>query len=251
MAIVGQSSTRALYQGNLRKLQVPPFLYLREKLVQSSKDRIRYQDYRYRRQITASTGQYTGNGRYEGFIMELLERIRSVIRGIDFEYEVELVPDGNYGHRRRSSRIWNGMVGEVVRRKADVAAGPLSVTDLRKTAVDFTYPFMASGIQALILHPNYVKQNPFRVVYPFTIDVWFLNLIVFCGVALLLLLFNLFNPYEWKATAEKNMTFEENAHHFNLKNSLWFCASTLFFRVMIPHRVLMPEGVSQDFGGFL
>ncbi len=47
--------------------------------------------------------------------MELLERIRSVIRGIDFEYEVELVPDGKYGAPGEYSEVWNGMVGEVVR----------------------------------------------------------------------------------------------------------------------------------------
>ena len=47
--------------------------------------------------------------------MDLLERIRSVIRGIDFEYEVELVADGKYGAPGSHSRIWNGMIGEVVR----------------------------------------------------------------------------------------------------------------------------------------
>ncbi|XP_072033597.1 glutamate receptor 1-like isoform X6 [Amphiura filiformis] len=209
-------------------IEVPPFVYLREKLVQSNKDRIRYQEYRYRRQ--SSTGQYTGNGRYEGYIMELLERIRSVIRGIDFEYEVELVPDGKFGAPGMYSRIWNGMVGEVVRGKADVAAGPLTVTTSRKKAVDFSYPFMSAGIQALILHPNYVQPDPFRIIYPFTIEVWALNGFVFGMATLLLVLFNHFNPYEWKAVAEKRETMEENGKNMNLKNSLWFCASTLFLQ---------------------
>ncbi len=96
---------------------MPPFLFLREKLIQSNQDRVRFQNYRYKRQSgeTGNRAQYTGNGRYEGFIMDLLERIRSVIRGIDFEYEVELVADGKYGAPGSHSRIWNGMIGEVVR----------------------------------------------------------------------------------------------------------------------------------------
>lgn len=114
--------------------------------------------------------------------------------------------------------------------KADVAAGPLTVTGSRKKAVDFSYPFMSAGIQSLILHPNYVKPDPFRIVYPFAIDVWFLNGIVFAIVTLFLFAFHLFDPYEWKAMSEKRMTSEENAKNFNLKNSLWFCASTLFFQ---------------------
>ncbi len=104
-------------------MQVPPFLFLREKLVQARNDRERYRNYRYRRaadttpddRYTGSIGTYTGNGRFEGYVMEFLERLRSVVRGIDFEYQVELVPDGKYGAPGPYSRIWNGMVGEVVR----------------------------------------------------------------------------------------------------------------------------------------
>ena len=89
-------------------------MYLREKLVQGKTDQDRFINYRHRRQ-SRSSAQYTGNGRYEGYVMELLERIRSVVRGIDFEYEVELVPDNKYGAPGVYSHIWNGMVGEVVR----------------------------------------------------------------------------------------------------------------------------------------
>lgn len=214
-------------------IEIPPFLYRRDLLVQSPKDRVRFQNYRYRRQAAENNngvGSYTGNGRYEGFVMELLERIRSVIRGIDFEYEVELVPDNQIGKRGRHSDIWDGMLGEVIRGTADVVAAPLTVTPQRKSAVDFTYPFMSSGIQALTLHPNYVKHDPFRFVYVFSYDAWVLHGIVFVTVAALLYLFNLFDPFEWKATAEKKMTFEENAENFSFKNSLWFCASTLFLQ---------------------
>ena len=96
-------------------LQVPPFLYLRDKLAQSTNEKERYRAYRYKRQTSASQAQYTGNGRFEGYIMELLTRISDVIRGIDFEFEVELASDGKFGAPGDYSRIWNGMIGEVVR----------------------------------------------------------------------------------------------------------------------------------------
>ena len=104
------------------------------------------------------------------------------------------------------------------------------VTSARQEAVDFTSPFMSSGIQPLILDPNEVKHNPFRIVYPFTIDVWFLHLIVFFIVTLLLYLYNRYDPYEWKALAENMMAEEKEADNFNFFNSLWFCASTLFLQ---------------------
>lgn len=173
---------------------------------------------------------FNGNARFEGFIMDLLERIKTHIRGIDFDYEVELVPDGNYGRKERYSHIWNGMVGEVVRRKADIAAGPLTVTAEREQAVDFSYPFMSSGIKVLVKNPYTVHHYPFRIMYPFGIDVWFVNLVVFFCVAGLLVLYNKLDPFEWGQLASRQETFEENADNFNFSNSLWFCATTLFLQ---------------------
>lgn len=48
--------------------------------------------------------------------MDLLARIKSNMRGIDFDYEVELVPDNKYGNKDVFSEEWDGMIGEVVRR---------------------------------------------------------------------------------------------------------------------------------------
>ncbi|XP_072033595.1 glutamate receptor 3-like isoform X4 [Amphiura filiformis] len=213
-------------------IEIPPFLYLREKLVQSSKENERFQNYRYKRQSTTggAIGQYTGNGRFDGYIMELLQNIRSVIRGVDFEYQVELVADGKYGAGSGYSKIWNGMVGEVVRGKADVAAGPLTVTGSRKGVVDFTLPFMTTGVQALVLNTQYIHQDPFRVIYPFTIEVWCLSAFVYFLVALMIWAANRYDPYEWKQATKDGRATEEHAKDFTFSNSLWFCASTLFLQ---------------------
>ncbi len=113
---------------------------------------------------------------------------------------------------------------------ADVAAAPITVTAPRKAAVDFTYPFMASGIQALVLRTNYITHHPFRVVFPFTIEVWTLSIFIFFLVALMLWAANQYDPYEWKHTAESGNAAEERAKDFTFWNSLWFCASTLFLQ---------------------
>lgn len=114
--------------------------------------------------------------------------------------------------------------------KADVAAGPLTVTGSREGAVTFTYPFLSSGIQPLVLNPNYVKHDPFRIMYPFSIDVWCLSLFTFFLVSIMLYCFNRFDPYEWKAAAEKGIADEDKAENFNFTNSLWFCATSMFLQ---------------------
>lgn len=224
----GRLNVTTYNYGNDRKIKVvaieaEPFLFLRE-------NRARYlaQFDNSRRRRQSST--YTGNDRYEGYIMDLLARIKSNMRGIDFDYEVELVPDGKYGNKDVFSEEWDGMMGDVVRRKADIAAGPLTVTEEREADVDFTYSFMSGGVKLLLKNPYYVNHYTFRLMYPFGIEVWFINLIVFILVALLLFLFNYFDPYEWQAAAERGETFEENGQNFNFKNSLWFCTTTMFLQ---------------------
>ena len=114
--------------------------------------------------------------------------------------------------------------------KADVAAGPLTITDGRKAGVDFTIPFMAAGIQALTLNTDYVHHDPFRIIYPFTIEVWFLNGFIFFLTALMIWAFNRLDPYEWRKVAKENDVLEGHKDDFSFKNSLWFCASTLFLQ---------------------
>ncbi len=176
------------------------------------------------------TGSWAGNNRYEGYIIDLLERIKTHVKGIDFDYQVELVSDGKFGSQHPYSFIWDGMVGDVIRKKADVAAGPLTVTPDRATAVDFTYPFMSSGITVMMKHPEMVQHNPFRIMYPLGIEVWCVNLVAFFIISAMLYFFNYFDPYEWRAAAERQETFEENADNFSMKNSMWFATTSMFLQ---------------------
>lgn len=55
--------------------------------------------------------QLTGNDKYEGYCAELAAEIA---KHVGFAYRLELVGDGKYGARDPVSKMWNGMVGELV-----------------------------------------------------------------------------------------------------------------------------------------
>lgn len=52
-----------------------------------------------------------GNDRYEGYCMELTDKLADVL---DFDFKVELVKDGKYGSRLQDG-TWDGMVGTLLR----------------------------------------------------------------------------------------------------------------------------------------
>lgn len=55
--------------------------------------------------------QLEGNDRYEGYCAELASEIA---KHVGFSYKLELVGDGKYGARDSETKMWNGMVGELV-----------------------------------------------------------------------------------------------------------------------------------------
>lgn len=54
---------------------------------------------------------YEGNEQYEGYCVDLAFEIA---KHIGFKYKISIVPDGKYGARDPETKIWNGMVGELV-----------------------------------------------------------------------------------------------------------------------------------------
>lgn len=80
-----------------------------------------------------------------GLAIELLERLETEL---GFRGEVHLVKDGAFGSIDRKTQKWNGMIGELIRKEADLAVSSLTITAKRSKVVDFTYPFVeaANGI---------------------------------------------------------------------------------------------------------
>ena len=58
-------------------------------------------------------GNLTGNDKFEGYIIDILDTIRSMPEYQEFAYEIRLVPDGQYGSINKNGR-WNGMIGELI-----------------------------------------------------------------------------------------------------------------------------------------
>lgn len=55
--------------------------------------------------------QFQGNDKYEGYCVELAAEIA---KHVGYSYRLELVGDGKYGARDSETKMWNGMVGELV-----------------------------------------------------------------------------------------------------------------------------------------
>merc|ERR1719427_2208326 len=85
-----------------------------------------------------------GNAKYEGAIVDLMNELST---NLGFSYTIKLTEGGMYGTFRHGE--WTGMIGEIIRGEADLGMIDMTITSTRETAVDFTHPFLFSGLSIL------------------------------------------------------------------------------------------------------
>jgi len=96
-----------------------------------------------------------GNNRFEGLVVDLLDELSA---DLGFSYTIKLVGDGSYGTLPESGS-WTGMIGDLLRGEADMAAADITVTSRREMVVDFTLPYMYSGLSILYTKNGNNKRN--------------------------------------------------------------------------------------------
>uniref|UniRef100_A0A673BP23 Glutamate receptor 1-like n=1 Tax=Sphaeramia orbicularis TaxID=375764 RepID=A0A673BP23_9TELE len=191
--------------------------------------------------------QLVGNDKYEGYIVELAAEIA---KHVGYQYKLKIVSDGKYGARDPETKMWNGMVGELVYGKADVAVAPLTITLVREEVIDFSKPFMSLGISIMIKKPTKSKPGVFSFLDPLAYEIWMCIVFAYIGVSVVLFLVSRFSPYEWHAEdyeeggepqtptqpsasngvqqtqtppqQNTNQQSPEQTNEFGIFNSLWF-----------------------------
>uniref|UniRef100_A0A8C6TYD7 Glutamate receptor n=1 Tax=Neogobius melanostomus TaxID=47308 RepID=A0A8C6TYD7_9GOBI len=168
---------------------------------------------------------YEGNDQFEGYCVDLASEIA---KHIGIKYKISIVPDGKYGARDPETKIWNGMVGELVYGvKSGDSCGPLTITLVREEVIDFSKPFMSLGISIMIKKPQKSKPGVFSFLDPLAYEIWMCIVFAYIGVSVVLFLVSRFSPYEWHAEepeegAPDQGPTDQPPNEFGIFNSLWF-----------------------------
>ncbi|XP_024938377.1 glutamate receptor ionotropic, kainate 2 isoform X3 [Cephus cinctus] len=171
-----------------------------------------------------SKGNFTGNARYEGFCIDLLKEIAHMV---GFTYRIEMVPDGKYGVYDYETGEWNGIVRQLMDKKADLAVGSMTINYARESVIDFTKPFMNLGISILFKVPTSHPARLFSFMNPLAIEIWLYVLAAYVLVSVTMFVVARFSPYEWNNPHPCHSGPEIVENQFSLANSFWFTIGTL------------------------
>ncbi|XP_055373744.1 glutamate receptor ionotropic, kainate 2 [Condylostylus longicornis] len=167
---------------------------------------------------------FTGNERFFGFCVDILHR---VAQEVGFDYILDLVPDRKYGAKHPITGEWNGMVAQLMKHKADLAVGSMTITYARESVIDFTKPFMNLGISILFKVPTSPPTRLFSFMNPLAIEIWLYVLAAYILVSLTMYIVARFSPYEWNNPHPCDTENEIIENQFTIANSFWFSVGTL------------------------
>ncbi|XP_049863686.1 ionotropic receptor 25a isoform X2 [Schistocerca gregaria] len=163
-----------------------------------------------------------GSTKFKGYCIDLINAIRNIT---NFEIEIYEVADGKFGNMDEEGR-WNGMIKDLIDKKAHIALGALSVMAERENVVDFTVPYYdLVGITILMKKPK-TPTSLFKFLTVLENDVWLCILAAYFFTSFLMWVFDRWSPYSYQNNREKYKDDEEK-REFDLKECLWFCMTSL------------------------
>ncbi|CAH1777268.1 unnamed protein product [Owenia fusiformis] len=165
--------------------------------------------------LKKNADQLIGNDRFEGFLIDMLAEMAS-IKDKEFEYELYLVPDGNYGSQDDQGN-WNGLIKELIDGNAAMCLAPISITSDREIVIDFTKPFKDLTYSIIIRKPER-SSSMFQFITPFSITLWVLMATSVVVVSAVMFILDKKVP---------NNSNSPDDPRFDLKESSWFAYTSL------------------------
>uniref|UniRef100_A0A8C5LYS9 Glutamate receptor n=1 Tax=Leptobrachium leishanense TaxID=445787 RepID=A0A8C5LYS9_9ANUR len=146
--------------------------------------------------------------KYQGFSIDVLEALSSYL---GFKYEIYIAPDHKYGSAQADG-TWNGLIGELVFKRADMGISALTITPDRENVVDFTTRYMDYSVGVLLKKAE-KTVDMFACLAPFDLSLWACIAGTVLLVGLLVYLLNWLNPPRLQMGSMTSTT---------LYNSMWF-----------------------------
>ncbi|XP_076314970.1 putative glutamate receptor [Tachypleus tridentatus] len=171
---------------------------------------------------------------YTGLVFDLLHELSKKFK---FSYVTEEPQDGNFGARLQNGS-WNGMIGMLERKEADIAVGSLTITRDREDAIDFTFPFYEEPTKILLPKPE-TESKLWTVAKPFRWQVWLAVLLVLFLISTTIYFLNLYfvklrhrNPEDSNIGIESYNISLYGAQHWYWQ--LWYLFGTIIQQGHLP-----------------
>ncbi|XP_016963221.1 glutamate receptor ionotropic, kainate 2 [Drosophila biarmipes] len=167
---------------------------------------------------------YEGNDRFKGYAVDLIYKLAEECK---FDFNFEPVRDNKYGSYDAATDEWDGIIRELIDNKAQIGICDLTITQARRSVVDFTVPFMQLGISILSYKQPPPEPNMYAFLNPFGVEVWIYVMIAMIITAYALVLAGRIDQYEWEQPVENEDHELERENIWHLHNAMWLVLGSI------------------------
>ncbi|GLJ11341.1 hypothetical protein SUGI_0153040 [Cryptomeria japonica] len=148
---------------------------------------------------------------FHGFFIDVFE---AAIAYLPYNASYTYIPLGNGS----STHNLENLLQKLADKEYDAAIGDIAITPSRLRIVDFTQPYVASGLVFVVCMKGYSSAEIWSFMKPFTPAMWFtmLAFIIFTGLVV------------WMLEHRNNKDFQGKLKK-QIATAVWFIFSTLFF----------------------
>lgn len=160
-----------------------------------------------------------------GYCIDMLIKLS---HEMNFTYDLHIGFDRKFGmwEYENGSKVWNGLVGELVSAKADMVVAPLTINPDRAKVIDFSKPFKYQGIAMLQKKmPKGAKLDSF--LQPFQHNLWLLVMLSVHVVAVVLYLLDRFSPLGRFGQSKPNHELPDDEKSLNISSAILFAWGVL------------------------
>ncbi|NWI14896.1 NMDE1 protein, partial [Crypturellus soui] len=159
----------------------------------------------------------------KGFCIDILKKLS---RTVKFTYDLYLVTNGKHG--KKVNNVWNGMIGEVVYHRAVMAVGSLTINEERSEVVDFSVPFVETGISVMVSRSN-GTVSPSAFLEPFSASVWVMMFVMLLIVsAMAVFIFEYFSPVGYNRNLAQGRGKHPHGPSFTIGKAVWLLWGLVF-----------------------
>ncbi|XP_052837544.1 glutamate receptor ionotropic, kainate 2 isoform X1 [Drosophila gunungcola] len=167
---------------------------------------------------------FEGNERFEGYAVDLIYKLAQECK---FDFNFEPVRDNKYGSYDAVTDEWDGIIRQLIDNNAQIGICDLTITQARRSVVDFTVPFMQLGISILSYKEPPPKADMYAFLNPYGVEVWLYVMIAMMITALALILTGRMDQFEWEHPVENVDHEMERENIWHLNNTMWLVLGSI------------------------
>ncbi|CAH2241757.1 jg16321 [Pararge aegeria aegeria] len=170
--------------------------------------------------------QDNGNITFRGYAVDLMQNIfehmvKNNLINKELKYEFYRESEDKYGNPIAGTKKWDGLIGELIEHKAELAICDITISSERNAVVDFSTPFMSLGISLVTKEPEPVQPDMFSFMNPLSLDVWLYLATTYIIVSFVLLICARMSPDDWVNPHPCNQNPENLQNIWSLYNCMW------------------------------